>query len=181
MLDSGVLGKIVSINSTFRFLLDREHTIKEDAALGGGAMYDVGCYPLNLISLIAGAEPVSVAVECDQRNGVDVNLSALLRYEDGLIASLHCGFNAFGRMHSEIIGSKGMLLAPDTFLDDAGLLTLYDKSGCQQLTVAQSDRYGAEISDFSSAILEHRAPKLNLDESLITMRTLDRIMAQVRR
>ena len=116
-----------------------------------------------------------------QRNGVDVNLSALLRYEDGLIASLHCGFNAFGRMHSEIIGSKGMLLAPDTFLDDAGLLTLYDKSGCQQLTVAQSDRYGAEISDFSSAILEHRAPKLNLDESLITMRTLDRIITQVRR
>lgn len=181
VLDSGVLGKIVSISSTFRFLLDREHTIKEDATLGGGAMYDVGCYPLNLISLIAGAEPVSVAVECDQRNGVDVNLSALLRYEDGMIASLHCGFNAFGRMHSEIIGSEGMLLAPDTFLDDAGELTLYDKRGCQQLTVAQSDRYGAEISDFSSAILEHRAPKLSLDESLITLRTLDLIMAQVRR
>ena len=181
VLDSGVLGKILSINSTFRFLLDREHTIKEDAALGGGAMYDVGCYPLNLISLIAGAEPVSVAVECDRRHGVDVNLSALLRYEDGLIASLHCGFNAFGRMHSEIVGSEGVLLAPDTFLDDAGLLTVHSKNGCQQLEVAQSDRYGEEIRDFSSAILEHRAPKLSLDESLIAMRTLDRIIAEVRR
>ena len=181
VLASGVLGKILSVNSTFRFLLDREHTIKEDAALGGGAMYDVGCYPLNLITLIAGAEPVSVAVECDRRNGVDVNLSALLRYEDGLIASLHCGFNAFGRMHSEIIGSEGMLLAPDTFLDDAGTLTVHGKDGCQTIAVAQSDRYGAEISDFSSAILAHRAPLLSLDESLIAMRTLDRIIAQVRR
>ncbi|MBS1229593.1 MAG: oxidoreductase, Gfo/Idh/MocA family [Proteobacteria bacterium] len=181
VLDSGVLGKILSVNSTFRFLLDREHTIKEDAALGGGAMYDVGCYPLNLISLIAGAEPVSVAVECDQRHGVDVNLSALLRYEDGLIASLHCGFNAFGRMHSEIIGSQGMLLAPDTFLDDAGVLALHGNDGCKLIAVAESDRYGEEIRDFSNAILENRAPKLKLDESMITMRTLDRIMAQVRR
>lgn len=181
VLASGVLGQILSINSTFRFLLDREHTIKEDAALGGGALYDVGCYPLNLINLIAGTEPVSVAVECDRRHGVDVNLSALLRYEDGLIASLHCGFNAFGRMHSEIIGSEGMLLAPDTFLDDAGTLTLHGKDGCQQIAVAKSDRYGEEIGDFSSAILEQRAPKLSLDESLINMRTLDRIIAQVRR
>ena len=181
VLASGALGKILSINSTFRFLLDRENTIKEDAALGGGAMYDVGCYPLNLITMIAGTEPVSVAVECDRRHGVDVSLSALLRYADGLIASLHCGFNAFGRMHSEIIGSEGMLLAPDTFLDDAGTLTLHGKDGSQQIAVAKSDRYAAEISDFSSAILEHRAPQLCLEESLIAMRTLDRIIAQIHR
>jgi xylose dehydrogenase (NAD/NADP) len=180
IVDSGILGQIRSVNSTFRFLLDRERTIKEDPALGGGAMYDVGCYPLNLISLIAGAEPISVAVQCDKRHGVDVNLSALLHYEDGLIASLHCGFNAFGRMHSEIIGSDGMLLAPDTFLDDAGQLALHGKDGCQHIAVAASDRYGEEIRDFSAAILEKRSPKLSLDESLSNMRTLDRIMAQVR-
>ena len=144
-------------------------------------MYDVGCYPLNLISRVAGAEPVSVAVESDMRNGVDINLSALLRYEDGLIASLHCGFNAFGRMHSEIIGSDGMLLVPDTFLNDAGVLALHGKGGCQLIAVAESDRYGEEIRDFSSAILEKRAPKLSLDESLIGMRTLDRIIAELRR
>ena len=180
VLDSGVLGKIRSVNSTFRFLLDRQNTIKENPALGGGAMYDVGCYPLNLIGLIAGTEPISVAVECDRPQGVDINLSALLRYEDGLVASLHCGFNAFGRMHSEIIGTEGMLLAPDTFLDDAGQLALHGKDGCQLIDVARSDRYGEEIRDFSAAILEKRAPKLSLDESLRNMRTLDRIMAQVR-
>ena len=144
-------------------------------------MYDVGCCPLNLIGLVSQAEPLSVAVECAKAGGMDVNLSAILRYADGLVATLHCGFNAFGRMHSEIIGSAGMLLAPDTFLDDAGTLTVHSKDGCQQIAVAESVRYGAEISDFSSAILEHRPPQLGLDESLINMRTLDRIMAQVRR
>lgn len=180
VLDSGALGQIRSINSTFRFFLDRENTIKETPELGGGALYDVGCYPLNLIGLVADAEPVSVAVECDRRHGVDINLSAVLRYESGLIASLHCGFNAFGRMHSEIIGSDGMLLAADTFLDDAGELALHTKQGCELIPVAKSDRYGEEINDFSAAILERRLPKLSLEESLRNMRILDRIMEQVR-
>lgn len=180
VLESGVLGEIRSINSTFRFFLDRENTIKENPELGGGAMYDVGCYPLNLISLVTAAEPVSVAVECFKPRGVDLNLSAILRYESGLIASLHCGFTAFGRMHSEFIGSKGMLLAPDTFLDDAGELSLQTKAGCERIPVTLSDRYGEEIRDFSAAIVDKRPPMLSTVESLRNMRSLERIMEQVR-
>lgn len=175
VLESGALGQIRSINSTFRFFLDRQNTIKEKPELGGGAMYDVGCYPLNLISLVTQSEPVSIAVECDKPHGVDVNLSAILRYADGLIATLHCGFNAFGRIHSEIVGTEGALLIPDTFLDDAGEITLQTKQGSQSIAVAKSDRYGEEIGDFSSAILEHRCPALGLEESLRNMRILDRI------
>ena len=181
VLDSGVLGQIRSINSTFRFFLDRENTIKENPQLGGGAMYDVGCYPLNLISLVAGAEPESVSVECNKSHGVDTNLSAVLRYQSGLIASLHCGFDAFGRMHTEIIGTNGCLLAPDTFLNDAGQLVLQTKQGDQLIPVVESDRYAEEIRDFSAAILEKRAPKLSVEESLRNMSILDRIMERVRR
>ena len=180
ILASGVLGPIRSINSTFRFFLDRQNTIKEQAELGGGALYDVGCYPLNLIGLVTQAEPEAIAVECAKQNGVDVNLSAVLRYADGLIATLHCGFNAFGRNYSEIVGTEGALLVPDTFLDDAGLLTLQTKQGNESITVAASDRYREEISDFSKAVLEGRAPKLPLDESLRNMRILERILEKIR-
>jgi D-xylose 1-dehydrogenase (NADP+, D-xylono-1,5-lactone-forming) len=181
VLDSGVLGQIRSINSTFRFFLDRENTIKEDPTLGGGAMYDVGCYPLNLIGLVADAEPESIVVECDRPHGVDINLSALLRYESGLIASLHCGFNAFGRMHSEIIGTSGNLLIPDTFIGDAGQLVLQSQKRNEFIPIVESDRYGEEIRDFSAAILEKREPMLALEESLRNMRIVDRIMEQVQR
>lgn len=181
ILDSGVLGKILSVNSTFRFFLDRENTIKEKPELGGGAMYDIGCYPLNLIGLVAKAEPVSVSVECDKPRGVDINLSAVMRYESGLIASLHCGFNAFDRMHSEIVGTGGALLVPDTFLDVPGQITLQTRKGCELIDIAASDRYAEEIRDFSAAILEKRAPKLSLEESLGNMRILDRIVTQIQR
>ncbi len=179
VLESGKLGKIKSINSTFRFLLDRANTIKENPAMGGGALYDVGCYPLNLIGLVTQAEPVSCVVECDKVNGVDVNLSAILRYQDGLIASLHCGFNTFGRMHSEIIGTDGILESADTFLDNAGELILHTQAGREVIPVAASDRYAAEIEDFSAALLEKRAPLLSLEESLRNMRIVDTLMAKV--
>ncbi|GHU28651.1 deoxyfructose oxidoreductase [Betaproteobacteria bacterium] len=175
ILASGVLGPIRSINSTFRFFLDRENTIKEKPELGGGALYDVGCYPLNLIGLVAQSEPEAVAVECARPRGVDINLSAVLRYADGLIATLHCGFDAFGRNYSEIVGRDGALLIPDTFLDDAGQITLLTPKETRQIAVAQSDRYGEEIRDFCAALLENHAPRVTLDESLRNMRVLDRI------
>ena len=180
VLESGVLGQIRGINSTFRFFLDRKDTIKEKPELGGGAMYDVGCYPLNLIGLVTQSEPVSIAVECDKRQGVDVNLSAVLRYTDGLIATLHCGFNAFGRNYSEIVGTEGALLVPDTFLDDAGQLTLLTKHGSESIAVAASDRYGEEIRDFSKAIQDGQQPKLGLEESLRNLRVLERILEKAR-
>ena len=177
ILASGVLGELRSVNSTFRFFLDRANTIKDDPALGGGALYDVGVYPLNLIGLVAQAEPVEVFATCTRSHGVDHNLSALLRYESGLIASLHCGFNAHGRMHSDIVGSEGSLLVPDTFLDDAGEILLNTRNGSERIAVPTSDRYAAEVQDFSTAILAGRAPRLALDESLRNLRVLDRIRA----
>ena len=177
ILASGVLGELRSVNSTFRFFLDRANTIKDDPALGGGALYDVGVYPLNLIGLVAQAEPVEVFATCTRSHGVDHNLSALLRYESGLIASLHCGFNAHGRMHSDIVGSEGSLLVPDTFLDDAGEILLNTRNGSERIAVPTSDRYAAEVQDFSTAILAGRAPRLTLDESLRNLRVLDRIRA----
>jgi xylose dehydrogenase (NAD/NADP) len=50
---TGTLGEIKQINATFRFLLANPASIKLKPELGGGALYDVGCYPVNLIGLIA--------------------------------------------------------------------------------------------------------------------------------
>ena len=122
-------------------------------------------------------EPVEVVATCTRAHDVDHNLSALLRYESGLIASLHCGFNAHGRMHSDIVGSEGSLLVPDTFLDDAGQILLNTRAGSQAIAVPASDRYAAEVHDFSAAILGGHAPALSLDESLRNLRVLDRIRA----
>lgn len=181
ILESGVLGEIRHMNASFRFFLDRAGTIKMQAALGGGALYDVGVYPLNLIGLVSGgALPVAVHAEGEFQDGVDVNASVLLRFESGMLATLHCGFNAFGQMGAEIVGTQGRVSIPDPFLGDAGEITVHTAQGVRRIEVAATDRYTAQVRDFSAAILQNRAPLLTLEESIHNLEVLDMIRSQIK-
>jgi predicted dehydrogenase len=185
VLRSGALGEIKFVHAGQRFLLNRPDSIKLKPELGGGALYDVGCYPINFAGLVVdtcagGARPESVAVECVRTGGIDESFSALLKYPSGLIASLHCGFNGNKRIAAEIVGTKGVLEVPDTFLDNAGALTLTLGDERREIPVPASDRYRLEVEDFAAAILENRAPRLELAESIRNAEILTQLLTASR-
>ena len=187
VIRSGLLGEIKFIGSTFRFLLSNPGSIKLRPELGGGALYDVGCYPLNFTGMIVDeilrlgalprehAIPEHVSVECLGEGGVDAMFSALLRYPAGLIASLNCGFNAQRRIFSEIVGTRGILEVPDTFFDNAGSLTLTLGEEVREIPVGESDRYRLEVEDFAEAIRNNRPPLLEPAESVRNLEIMDRL------
>jgi predicted dehydrogenase len=187
---SGVLGEIKFISSTFRFLLSNPASIKYQPELGGGSLYDVGCYPINFIGMIldeiaggkagAGAVPESFAMEFTQCGGVDVLFSALLKYPSGLIASVNSGFNGQKRIYSEIVGDKGALEIPDTFMGNAGPLVLTVGTERKEIPIAESDRYHLEVEDFADAVLQKRAPLFSLDETVRNAELMDRLQAGMR-
>jgi predicted dehydrogenase len=186
VLRNGALGEIKFVGSTFRFLLSNPASIKLRPELGGGSLYDVGCYPINLAGLVAdvaaGARPgetrpESVAAEFVRVGGVDMIFSAVLKYPSGLIASLNGGFNAHRSVHSEIVGTQGVLEVPDTFFDNAGVLTMIVGDKRTEIPVAESDRYRSEVEDFADAILASRPPMFGLAETVRNAETLDRLIA----
>ena len=176
VLDSGVIGDIKYVNSTFKFFLDREGTIKMKPELGGGSIYDVGCYPLNFVGMVVGKEPESVSAEYIYQDGVDVMFTGVLKYDNGIIATINSGFNAFGRMYSEIVGTKGAIEIPDTFLDNAGYITVVTKEGKKEIPVEKCERYALEFEKFADAILNNRKPMLTTDESIRNMKIMDRLL-----
>lgn len=180
ILESGIIGEIKHVTSSFRFFLNRANTIKMNAALGGGSLYDVGCYPLNFVQMVINEEPIEVHVAAEMENGVDVSASVLLKYERGKIATLHSGFNAFGRNYSEIIGTKGRLEIPDTFLDNEGSIFLETEDGTQEISIPGCHRYTLEIEDFSKAVLLGEKPLFSLDESLRNSRIMDQILEKLK-
>ena len=180
ILESGVIGEIKHVTSSFRFFLNRANTIKMNAALGGGSLYDVGCYPLNFVQMVIDEEPSEVHVAAEMENGVDVSASVLLKYESGKIATLHSGFNAFGRNYSEIIGTKGRVEIPDTFLDDEGSFLLVTDDGTQEISIPRCHRYTLEIEDFTRAVQLGEKPLFSLDESLRNSRIMDRILEKLK-
>jgi xylose dehydrogenase (NAD/NADP) len=124
-----------------------------------------------------GTRPESVAVECVRTGGIDEILSALLRYPSGLVAALHCGFNAHMRVAAEIVGTDGVLEVPDTFLDNAGALTLTRGEERREIEVPASDRFRSEVEDFADAVLHSRPTQFGLAETQRNMEVMDLLFA----
>jgi xylose dehydrogenase (NAD/NADP) len=185
VLRRGLLGEIKFLQANFCFMLANPASIKLRPELGGGALYDIGCYPVNFAGLVAdeaaggpgASRPESVAAACTRVGGVDESFSGLLRYPSGLAAALHCSIRSHRSMGATLVGTEGTLEVPDTFLDPAGILTLVRGDERREIPVAASDRYRHEIEDFSAALQEDRPPELGLAESLRNMETLDRLFA----
>jgi predicted dehydrogenase len=176
LLDSGIIGDVKYINSSFRFLLSRENDVRMAPELGGGSLYDVGCYPINFVGMVTGSSPVSMSGECVLQNGVDVLFSAVLKYENGIIAVINSGFNAFTRVFSEIVGTKGVMEIPDTFFGNAGTITITTAEGRKEIEVQESDRYQLEVEDFADAVLNNRQPLFSLEETVRNMKIIDQLL-----
>lgn len=186
VLRSGVLGEIKYISSSFRFPLGNPASIKWKPELGGGSLYDVGCYPVNFAGLVvdeiarakAGSVyPEAVAAQCVRTGGVDTLFSGILRYSSGVVATIGSGFNAHRRVFSEIVGTQGVLEIPETFFGGAGALVLTIGDERREIPVAASDRYLLEVEDFAAAVLRNRLPELSLAETLRNAEVIDRIFA----
>ncbi len=189
ILRSGVLGEIRQVNAFFRFTLPKP-SIKLQPELGGGCLYDVGCYPVNFVGMvadeIAGGRPAAaglpekLAADCVYEGGVDMNFSALLRYPTGMMATIEAGFSSHKRIYSEIIGTKGTLEVPDTFIGDGAPLALLIGDERQEIPLPSCDRYQLEIEDFADAVLHGRTPKFSLLETVRNAEVIDRLLAAVR-
>ena len=132
-----------------------------------------------MLGEVAASRPETLSVECVRTGGVDEIFSALLKYPSGVIASLHCGFNAQKRISAEIIGTKGAVEIPETFFDNAGSLLVTIGEEKREIPVAASDRYRQEVEDFSDAILQKRPPQFSLEETLRNASVLDRLFAAI--
>ena len=173
------IGQVKYINSYFFSLASRASGDRIDPAMGGGALLDLGCYPVNLVSLIAGAEPVSIAAEAIPINGVDSIVSAVLLYESGLIANIQCGWiNEFRSLGTTIMGTEGTLWIPEPFWGNAGAIYLTTPDGETEIPVEATDRFKAEIENFADAIREKRPLLLDPEEAIRNLRIIRAILAE---
>jgi xylose dehydrogenase (NAD/NADP) len=188
IIDSGILGEIRFIEASFRFLLDRPESIKLQEGLGGGSLYDVGCYPVNFAGMIVdraararpgSIKPVSVAAKATRVGGIDQLFSGILQYESGIIAAVNSGFNAHKRVFAEVVGTQGVLEVPDPFFDNAGTLTITRGEERLERAVPVSDRYRAEVEDFGRAIREDSDPLFPLAETFRNAEVIDQLLACV--
>src|SRR5215471_4974594 len=91
-VSDGRLGTIKTYRGSFSFLLTREGDVRLDPSMGGGSLWDVGCYPVSYSNMLAGRAPVDVfGWQRASGRGVDMEFFGMMRYADGSVAQFDCG------------------------------------------------------------------------------------------
>ena len=167
LVDAGALGTVVLVRGAFTFTLTRAHDVRLDPVLGGGSLWDVGCYPVGYARFVLGAEPVeATGARRLGASGVDEAFAGTLRFPGGALAPFDCGFRAHLRTSIEVVGSDAVLVVERPFKPGAReRLTIRRGDRTETIEVAGPLPYAAELDDMADAALGRRPPRVTLDES----------------
>jgi predicted dehydrogenase len=178
----GRIGKVRLIYSSFSFNImnpPRPKDIRLQAALAGGSLMDVGCYPINFCRAVYGHSPVAASARVYTPAGYEVELSAnaVLDYGDGRFALIDSSFDLPARQVAQVIGEAGKITIPVPFtpgMHEATVILSVEGQTIHQ-HFAPVDQYRLEVEHFASCIQFGHTPALSLPVSLENLATIEAI------
>lgn len=114
LLADGEIGELREIWSSFHFTMEGTENIRLDPALGGGALYDVGCYPVRLANLLFGDAVAGHAVAVKGEAGVDIETAGVLEFPAGRLL-MSCGFDLPFTTFTRLVGTNGEIRLTNPF------------------------------------------------------------------
>lgn len=186
LVQAGVIGDLRMIDAGFSFPLMRDGDVRWNAELGGGALYDVGCYPIAFARFITGQEPISVTAHAEWADtGVDKLTVATMRFPGGVLAHINCGFVLPLRRYYTVVGQDAALTvnrAYNPLGDKPGQVVRLgpDRETVETYDVGKHNSYTLLIEEFNRAIIEDRDPLYPAEDAVKNMRVIDAIYRAAR-
>ena len=185
LVASGEIGSLVSVQSWFSYFNDDATNIRNIREVGGGALFDIGCYSVNLSRLLFNAEPrhVSAALVRDPALGVDVLTSAILTFDRGL-ATFTCSTRAEDDQRVHIYGTSGRISIgiPFNIPPDRSTEVYVTAGGdppvapdTRVLTFEVADPYTVEAERFAAAVLDGQPAPVPPEDAVANLRVIERI------
>lgn len=180
IISSGEIGEVKLIKSSHSFYLNnREGDIRMDKTMGGGSIYDVGSYCVQVIRHLTDSEPVKVQAiaELDEATGIDLTSTVYMKMDNGVKAMFDCSFDMINRNEYEVIGTEGKIKVPFAFRPDinGGIgKVIIQNNGMTREEKIYGDIYRMEIEQFSRAILDGGEPAITTESTLKNMAVLDK-------
>jgi D-xylose 1-dehydrogenase (NADP+, D-xylono-1,5-lactone-forming) len=174
LIDSGAIGQPRYLHASYTSTLGRPGDTRWNPEMGGGALWDIGCYPVSLIRYLFGAP---ARVEGWQRltpSGVDGTFVASLYYDDSRAAQFDCSLVLPFRCWAEIVGDEGVIRFERPFQPDSPDARLALRRGDHEdvIELANPGRFWLEIEDMHDAIITGQAPLISPAETRGTVETI---------
>ena len=187
LVASGRIGRLTAVDSWFSYYLEDPTNIRNIQDVGGGALYDIGCYCINLSRMLFGEEPASVAstIVRDPASGVDILTSALLVFPAG-VATFTCATRVEPDQRVSIYGTTGRIEIeiPFNIPPDRATRVFVIAGGdppvapaTEILEFAPADPYGVEVDRFAEAVLDGAPVPVTGEDSVANMRVIERLFA----
>ena len=184
LAQSGSLGDLRSIRSTFTFKLLSADNIRLQPDLGGGALMDVGCYCVNVSRTLAGAEPVDVQARANRGpSGVDAELTGMLRFASGLVAHFDCALTMDRREFVEVAGTDASVTMESSFVPGTEGAVLVERRERveRRHEVPGDDQYRRMVEHFADCALNRTPLRHTALEAAANMRVIDALYRSARR
>jgi predicted dehydrogenase len=184
-LAAGALGEIVTVTADHGQWFPEDPEFRLFAPeLGGGALLDLGIYPVSFASMILGAPNRIAAVIDPAFTGVDAQTSMVFGYESGAQAVLTCTLRAKSPTRAAIVGTDARIEIEGDFYTPT-TITLLPRDG--EPTRIESTHQGRGLRHQADEVARRLAagdlesPLMPLDESIAIMETMDAVQAQALR
>jgi predicted dehydrogenase len=183
LVRAGRIGTVRSIQSAFLFTVLDSQNVRNQTSLGGGALYDVGCYPLITARYVFGTEPTRAIalIDRDAQQGVDTLTSGMLEFRGGgqLVFSSALRSAAYQRV--TILGTDGRIEMPVPFtpakefacriIIDSG--KSLDGSSAQFEDFPQVDQYALQCDTAAAVFLGELEQEFPIEDAIANMRVID--------
>ncbi len=181
---SGELGEVRAYRGAFGFTVRGAGDIRLHPDLGGGALYDIGCYPVNEARMLLG-EPLAVTAQARWTpDGVDISMSAVLDYSHvghGALASIDCGFDwlSGGRIgRAQVLGTGGVMELDRAFFSDENDFALI-RDG-QRQTVGSGNGYALMAAHFQRVVRGEETALYPPEDAVQQARVIDALLQSAR-
>ena len=185
LIREGKIGEVLAVHSSFTFHFERDGAnYRWFPAMGGGALYDVGCYTLSVARLVFGAEPVSAFAKArvDPATGVDMTPHARLEFPGGRFAHCDSSFEAHFQSRLLAVGTEGTLRLDRAFSakDFESDIEVVKGDRTEVVRIPQANMFTRMVEHFATVVLEKTPPRYPAGDALDNMHVIDACFESVR-
>jgi predicted dehydrogenase len=183
LVRQGRIGTVGAIQSAFLFTALDPRNVRNRVEIGGGSLYDVGCYPIVTARYVFGAEPSHAValIDRDPALGVDRLTSGLLAFPGGRQLAFSCALQLASYQRVVILGSKGRIEVgvPFTPQKDHGCRIIIDSgqsldgSSAAFEDFAPVDQYVIQCDLAAAAFRGEAAQEFPIEDAIANMRVID--------
>ena len=195
LVDDGAIGEVRTIQADFGLaghllpearngILPPSHRLR-DPAQGGGALLDLGVYPVSFAQLLLG-EPADIKASAVlSAEGADLQTAALFSWDSGALAALHCSIVGGTGPSASVTGSLGRIDIPDGFFHPERFVLHQDGRDPEEFVLDPADGPRNTLRHEAAEVMralragESESPLVPLEGTVAVMRTLDAVRERI--